>query len=408
MSRCLEAFAPGRCELAGNHTDHEGGLVIAGTVGEGISAVAAPRPDPLVCVESAGFAPCQVDLSEGGWRDPRPEERVSSQALLRGMLAQLDRAGVPLGGFDARLTTTLPAGGGLSSSAAFELLIGVIARDLFADGTDAAREVGGQPGEDPAQALDAPLGPVALARMGQAAECDYFGKPCGLMDQLAVACGGILEIDFEDPGHPRVSPIDIDFAARGWAVCLVDTGCDHSRFTEEYAAVPREMQAVARLCGAERLGQVPRSLVLERMGDIRSELGDRAFLRAMHFYHEEALTIERSEALRAGDIPRFLTFTRESGASSAMFLQNVSAGGTYQPAMVALALVQSLVNEEALVHGYRRGACRIHGGGFGGTIEAFVGLDGLDDFVRGIEKQLGPATCQVLTIGGKGAHAAWA
>ena len=384
-ARELTAFAPGRTEIAGNHTDHEGGHVIAAAIDAGITARATPRDDDVVRVVSEGFDTVEIDLAKSGALDARPDERVTTISLVRGMLAELRAAGVDVHGFDANLTSTLPAGGGLSSSASFELVIGVIVRDMFASGDGV---------EDSPE-----LGATALARMAQRTECGYFGKPCGLMDQLAVAHGGILAMDLSDADAPRIASIDFDFEAAGLRVCLVDVGCDHSRFTDAYAAVPREMQAVAHLFGARQLCEVSEAEVLAHVVDIRRVLGDRALLRALHFYREERLTQARSRALIAGDVGRFLRATHESGSSSAEWLQNVYAPGVDEPAMVAIALAQRVLGGH--------GAVRIHGGGFGGSIQAFVPTDLLDDFVRLMEGWLGKGCCHVLTVGGRGAESEW-
>ncbi len=385
--RVLRAFAPGRTEIAGNHTDHEGGVVVAAAIDRGIGAVATPRTDGVVRVESAGYAPVEVCLGERGALEPRPCERETSAALVRGTLAGLAARGLEPRGFDARFDSTLPAGGGLSSSAAFELLVAVVAREL-------------------AGAQAPSLGPVALAQAAQGAERDFFGKPCGLMDQLAVACGGVVEIDFANPSDPLVTPIGCDFAALGYAVCLVDAGSPHDDLTAEYAAVPVEMRAVARAFGAERLVDVAEADVLAAASRLRRELGDRALLRALHFYREDRLARARARALRASDMAGFLAATRASGASSAMYLQNVSCGGASQPAMVTLVVVDSQIERMRRACG-ADGACRIHGGGFGGSVQAFVPLERYDEFSAGVESALGAGVCHAVRPGCAGARAWW-
>lgn len=373
--RGIHAFAPGRTELAGNHTDHEWGRVIAATISQGVNLDAQPNDKGVVRVESAGFEPFSVELTSV---EPRAEERESPAALVRGIAAGLSEVGMDLHGFDARITSTLPVGGGLSSSAAFELVIGTTMALLSSAGH---------------------FDPTKLALIAQRAERDWFGKPCGLMDQLAIAHGGIVEIDFADSGRPQVRTIDFDFAAAGYAVCLVDVGCDHSRFTDEYARIPRDMQSAARICGKAVLGQVDEATYLARLEDIRTALGDRAALRGLHFYRESRLVDERADALRRGDMDTFLRATALSGASSAQYLQNVSCDVDHQPAMIALALAERALGG--------RGACRIHGGGFGGSIQAFVPTGCLEEFVSDMEEHLGTGCCRKLETGGRGAGASW-
>lgn len=371
----LKAFAPGRTELAGNHTDHQHGQVIAATITEGLTAYAQQNDTALIRVASEGYAPFCVDVRDLA---PHDAEHVSPAALVRGMAAGFDACDVTLRGFDLHVESTLPAGGGLSSSAAFELLVGVTLNALFAQES---------------------VPPSQMARMAQAAERDFFGKPCGLMDQAAIAHGGIVDIDLADPEEPAVTRIAFDFEAAGYAVLLVDVGCDHSRFTAEYARIPRDMRAVAQLCGARVLGDVVEDMFMERFGQVREELGDRAVLRGLHFYRENDLTRRRALALRLGDMDAFLQATEQSGISSAEYLQNVFCGEGDQPAMVALAIARRQLD------GY--GACRIHGGGFGGSIQAFVPLDRVSAFTAGMERYLGDGCCRMLQIGSRGAHTVW-
>jgi len=383
----VRAYAPGRTELAGNHTDHQGGRVIAAAVDCGVQMAVQPNGTMQARVESEGFAPFEIDILDVA---PRREERFTTAALVRGVVAGLRAQGVRVDGFNVQVASTVPSGGGLSSSAAFEL---ALARALVGLSETA--------GKQPARADSSAAGevgpdPLALARIGQAAERDYFGKACGLMDQLAVALGGVVAIDFAGD-EPRVERIDFDFAEQGYALCLVDTHCDHSRYTEEYSQVPRDMNAVAELLGAPVLSRVSEEAFLSRFDDVRAKLGDVPALRALHYYHENRLVDVRVAALREGDIDDFLRLTRLSGASSAQYLQNVS---TYdrreQPAMVALALADLFLQGE--------GACRIHGGGFGGTVQAFVPTGCVDAFSRAMDDHLGPGSCHEYRIDAQGAH----
>ncbi len=373
--RLVRVEAPARTEIAGNHTDHEGGDVIAGALDRSILGVAAANGTNEVRLSSEGFDPITVSLDE---LEPKADEKVTTKGLVRGMAAQLAMTGRTPQGFDLVMTSDIPSGGGLSSSAALELAIGRVMEALW---------------EGPA--VSAPK----LARMGQISEQRYFGKPCGLMDQMSVTVGGIAHMSFLDPENPVVTRLDFDFERAGYAICLVDVGCDHSRFTDEYAAVPDEMHAVAHEFGVDRLCEVDAESFDAAVPALREKLGDRALLRAIHYYREEELVHARRDALAAGDIDGFLELTRESGASSAMFLQNVSCGGSYQPAMVALGLA------ERLLAGL--GATRIHGGGFGGSIQAFVPLDDVSDFMSGMDSWLGEGSCKRYAISTEGARASW-
>ena len=363
---CVEVFAPGRTELAGNHTDHQGGRVIAAAVDCGIRLTLKPNGLEPAFMRSAGFAPFTVDLASC---EPREEERFTSAALVRGIVAGMRAAGVPVEGFEANVTSDIPAGGGLSSSAAFELAVAQGLNCAFAG---------------------AAVPPEQLARIGQSAERDWFGKPCGLMDQMAVALGGINLMDFAGGGC-AAQRIDFDFEEAGLAVALVDTHCDHSVYTEEYAQVAKDMDALARYLGATVLSEVPESGFIGRLGEVRRDLGDAIALRGVHYYHEMMLVDERFRALTQGDVGAFLEATRRSGASSAQYLQNVT---TYdresQPAMVALALADHLVGAN--------GAARIHGGGFGGTVQAFMPIGEYEAFAQAMDAQLGEGSCRRYRI----------
>lgn len=373
--RLLAVHAPARSEIAGNHTDHEGGHVIAGALDVAVDGVARANGCDRVRVASAGYPTFEISLDD---LSPRTEEHVTTAGLVRGMAAQLAGTGRIPAGFDLALTSTIPAGGGLSSSAAVEAALGRAMEALW---------------EGPA------VNAVTLAQMSQRAENDWFGKPCGLMDQAAVCLGGLSFMDFEDPAAPRTAKLDFDFDAAGYALCLVDVGCDHAPFTSEYAAMPVEMQEVAAHFGKRRLCEVDEEAFDRSVAELRQELGDRAVLRAIHYWYENDLVDQRWDALQTGDMGRFLELTRDSGASSAMFLQNVSCGGSFQPAMVALGLA------ERLLEGC--GAIRIHGGGFGGSIQCFVPLDLLEGFTKQMNAWLGEDACRHYTIAEKGAYAQW-
>ena len=372
--RALLAVAPGRSEIAGNHTDHEGGHVIAGALDVSVVAVAVPNGTNVVRVIDAAFPPFEVALDG---LEAREDERVSSASIVRGMAASLAGTGRAPSGFDLASTSSIPAGGGLSSSAAVEALYGRVMEALW---------------EGPA------VSAVELAKMGQRAERDYFGKPCGLMDQLSVCLGGLAFMDFERD-EPRTAKLEFDFDAAGYGLVLVDVGCDHAPFTKDYAAVPVEMQAVAHLLGHERLCEVPREQFDAELPRVRKELGDRALLRAIHYWYENDLVDRRWDALNAHDVDAFLSLTRASGASSGMFLQNVSSGGDFQPAMAALGMAEHVLDG--------RGAIRIHGGGFGGSIQCFVPTGSLDGFIARMDAWLGQGSCRHYHIADEGAHATW-
>ena len=375
MARAVLAYAPGRSELAGNHTDHEGGHVIACGIDRHVRAELVENGLDVVRVASEGYEPFELDLTS---LEPRAEELGTTAGLVRGCMAQALRlGGVPFG-FDLTVSSEVPAGSGLSSSAAFE--VAVLSGVCLLWG---AHEVRG----------------LELARLAQTVEHDWFGKPCGLMDQAACALGGVQFMDFSDEANPVATPIDVDFDELGYSLALVAVGESHADLIDEYAAVPREMQAVAGLLGAQKLSEVSDTDVIANAPQIRSELGDRALLRALHYFFEDRLVMERSDALAAHNMEAFLDMTRASGASSAMYLQNVSAGVREQGAMVAIALAQELLGD--------CGAYRIHGGGFGGTVQAFVPHERVESFRSRMEAVFGPGSCGVYRIDHEGACARW-
>ncbi len=355
--------APGRTEIGGNHTDHQLGRVLAGAVNLETVAAVAENGENVIRVLSEGYPLCEIDLDDLAIR---PEEFGTTKALIRGVAA-----GTGLKkGFDAYVTSTVLPGSGLSSSAAFEVLLGTIASRL--SGAD--------------------LTAVEIAQLGQRVENDYFGKPSGLMDQMASSVGGIITIDFADPDRPVIEHLDFDFAACGHALCIIDSGADHADLTDEYAAIPRDMKAVAALFGKEVLRQVNPAEFFARISEVRAAVGDRAVMRAMHFFADNQRVADQVSALKAGSFEEFLRLVNESGRSSWLYLQNVVPAGytAHQELAVALALADHLLGG--------RGACRVHGGGFAGTIQAFVPVDMLEDFRAGMEAVLGEGSCHVLSI----------
>ena len=372
FGRAPEALfsAPGRTELGGNHTDHQHGRVLAAGVNLDILAAAAANHTGVIRFQSEGYPMIKVDLRE---LEPKEEEKNSSAALIRGVAARMARLGCPLGdwGLDAALVSSVPGGSGLSSSAAFEVLVGTMVDHLLWDGKRS---------------------PVEIAQIGQYAENVYFGKPCGLMDQTASSVGGVVAIDFADTARPVVEAIALDLAAGGYALCILDSGADHADLTSEYASITQELAAVCGCFGKKVLREVPEEDFLVNLPKVRVAAGDRGTLRALHVYGENRRAAQEAQALREGDIPRFLRLVRESGRSSALYLQNVVPTGQRekQELLLTIALAERLLEGE--------GAVRVHGGGFGGTAQAFVPLKKLPAFQAGIEAVLGEGSCHVLSI----------
>ena len=359
--------APGRTELGGNHTDHQLGRVLAGAVSVDTLAAVAPNGEGVIRVQSEGYPLCTVSLDE---LEIRPQEFGSTLSLIRGVAARITQLGHRVHGFDAYVTSRVLPGSGLSSSAAFEVLLGTVINSLDGCGLSA----------------------IEIAQIGQYAENVFFGKPCGLMDQMASSVGGIVTIDFADASRPVVEPLDFDFASCGHALCIVNSGADHADLTDEYAAIPREMKAVCAVFGREHLREVDEDAFYARLREVRAAAGDRAALRAMHFFEDNRRVALQVEALKAKDFSRFLDLVNESGRSSWLYLQNVVPTGSTRHQELALSLALAA----RLLQG--RGACRVHGGGFAGTIQAFVPLDLRDAFRSGMEAVLGEGSCQVLSI----------
>ena len=360
--------APGRTEIGGNHTDHQRGRVLAGAVNLDTVAAVKLNGTDTIRIQSKGYPLCVVELSQ---LTPVESEINTTPALVRGVAARFAQMGCQVKGFDAYCESTVLPGSGLSSSAAFEVLVGTIVNHLFWEGKATQPEV---------------------AQIGQYAENVFFGKPCGLMDQMASSVGNLVTIDFFDKEKPVIEPVDFDFAACGHALCIIDSGADHADLTDEYAAVPGEMKAVAAHLGKEVLTQIDEKDFYNAIPELRKACGDRAVLRAIHFYQENARVPHQVAALREGNFDQFLSLVKQSGHSSYMYLQNVIPAGYKQHQDVAVAL--------ALCEHYLagRGAYRVHGGGFAGTVQAFVPYDMLDAFVAGVDGVLGAGACHVLSI----------
>ena len=357
--------APGRTELGGNHTDHQHGKVLAAAVNREALAAVAENGSHTVNLLSEGFPTCHIDLTD---LSIHPEEVGKTAALIRGVAAKFFPYG--LRGFDAYVTSNVLSGSGLSSSAAFEVLIGVIFNHLCDAGKTA----------------------VEIAQIGQYAENVYFGKPCGLMDQTASSVGNIIGIDFADPAAPIVTPIPFDFSASGYSLCIIDSGASHADLTDEYAAITGELKAVCTVFGKEFLRDVTEEEFYENIAQVRKTAGDRAVLRAIHIFEENKRVEQQTQALLAGDFESFLKLVTLSGISSWQNLQNVIPAGrtASQEVAYSLAVAQHLLGG--------RGACRVHGGGFAGTIQAFVPNDMVESFRTGIEKALGAGSCHIMSI----------
>ncbi len=340
--------APGRTEIGGNHTDHQHGRVLAASVNLDVIAIVAKTDTGVIRVQSRGFA--SMDVAEIADLAPKEHERNHSASICRGIAARFAQLGYAIGGFDAYTTSDVLKGSGLSSSAAFEVLLGVILNQAYNDGK-----------------IDA----VTIAQIGQYAENHYFGKPCGLMDQTASSVGSFVTIDFNDPSAPIVEQIDFDFAASGYALCIIDSAGNHADLTADYAAIPSEMKSVAAFFGKDVLREVCADTFYENLRALRQAgVSDRAILRAMHFLADNQRVAAQAEALRRGDFQAFLGMVIDSGHSSYMYNQNVysPAHPEEQGIAVALALAERLLKD-------RGGAWRVHGGGFAGTIQTFIPVD---------------------------------
>ena len=360
--------APGRTEIGGNHTDHQRGRVLAAAVNLDTRAAVRLNGTNTIRILSQGYPMSIVDLDT---LSPVPSEINSTPALIRGVAARFQQIGCKVQGFDAYCESTVLPGSGLSSSAAYEVLIGTIINHLFFDGRVSQPEI---------------------ARIGQYAENVFFGKPCGLMDQTASAVGNLVTIDFFDKDNPVITPVDFDFSACGHALCIIDSGADHADLTDEYAAIPAEMQAVSRYFGKEVLREVSENEFYVNLSNLREKCGDRAVLRCMHIFDENRRVAKQLDALQRDDFETFLGLVAESGRSSWMYLQNVLITGSTQNQEVAVALALC----EKYLQG--RGAYRVHGGGFAGTVQAFVPEDMVKGFRENMEKALGKGACHILSV----------
>lgn len=359
--------APGRSEIGGNHTDHQLGRVLAAAVTMDTRAVVAPRSDSVVRIHSQGYTPLCVSLDN---LTPEAGEENASEALVRGIAERLTLTGRKIGGFDAVTASDVPKGSGLSSSAAFSILVATIFTELFNDGA---------------------ISPVEQALASKYAENRHFGKPSGLMDQLACSVGGFITIDFEQPEEPKIERIDCDLAALGYAICIVNCGGNHADLTPEYAAVTQEMGSVARFFGKTVLREVEESAFYASLGQLRKAVSDRALLRAMHFFGDNARVPVQAAALKRRDMETFRRLMNESGRSSFMLLQNVCPTDASERGLaLALAISERVLGD--------RGAWRVHGGGFAGTIQALVPLDQTEVYQAELERVFGAGCCYRFAV----------
>ena len=370
--------APGRTEISGNHTDHQRGRVLAAAVNLDMQAAVRPNGTDTIRILSQGYPMSVVSLQE---LEPKPEEVNSTPALIRGVAARFVQLGCKVQGFDAYMESTVLPGSGLSSSAAYEVLIGTIINHLYFEGKVSQPEI---------------------AMIGQYAENVFFGKPCGLMDQTASAVGGMVTIDFADKDHPVIQPVSFDFATCGHALCIIDSRASHADLTDEYAAITIELKNICAHFGKEVLRQIDQAEFYAAIPELRKACGDRAVMRAIHFYRENARVPQQVAALQAGDFDAFLQMEKESGYSSYMYLQNVIPAGytEHQDMAIALALCEQYLQG--------KGAFRVHGGGFAGTVQAFVPFELLESFRAGIDAVLGEGACHVLSIRPQGGVEAFA
>ncbi|MBR2304018.1 MAG: galactokinase [Ruminococcus sp.] len=360
--------APGRTEIGGNHTDHNLGRVFAAGVSLDVIAAVKATDNGIITVKSEGFPVDRIDSAD---TEVKEEEKNSSASLIRGMAGGFLKNGHKIGGFNAYTTSNVLKGSGLSSSAAFEVLIGTILNGLYNE-----------------QAISA----VEVAQLSQYAENVYFGKPSGLMDQMASSVGSFITIDFKDEKEPVIKKVDYDFSKSGYALCIVDTKGNHADLTPEYAAIPQEMKSVAQFFGKSVLREVDKQELLDNISAVREKCSDRAVLRALHYFDDNERVLAQAEALERGDIEGFFKLINESGDSSFRYLQNIyaSSAPAEQGLSLALYIAKSVLGD--------KGACRVHGGGFAGTIQAFVPNDMLDKFSAEIEKVFGEGSCYVLSI----------
>lgn len=372
MDKTYIFSGPGRTEISGNHTDHQHGYVLAGAVDLETTAEVRFNGTETIRVISEGYPKVEIEIND---LYPRREEYNTTAALVRGIAAAFDKLGAELKGIDAAVHSNVLPGSGLSSSAAFEVLFGTVFNELF---------------------YDSKLNAVEIAKIGQYAENVYFGKPSGLMDQMASSVGGMVFIDFGNPSEPTVEKIDFDFNEAGYALCIIDSGADHADLTDEYTSVTKELAEICDFFGKKYLREIPEIEFVNSIRALRGEVPDRAILRAIHIYDENRRVLEQVDALKTNNIDRFLKLVNESGQSSWMYMQNITPTGEFIHQDVAVALSVC----KLLLHG--KGAFRVHGGGFAGTVQAFVPIDMLEEFKTNVERIIGKDKCYVMSIRSEG------
>jgi len=368
--------APGRTEIGGNHTDHNHGIVIAASVNLDSIGLVAKNQNNKIVLYSEGYShPFEIDLNQ---LEIDEKEKGTTNSLIRGIAKRFKELGFNTGGFSGCMTSDVLPGSGLSSSASVEVLIGTIFNCLFNEGKISAE---------------------TIAQIGQYAENTYFGKPCGLMDQMACSVGGIISIDFENNAKPIVKKVDVDFSKLGYSLVIVDTGGNHTDLTDDYAAVPMEMKSVADFFGKSVLREIDEKNIHENITELRSRTGDRAVLRALHFYEENKRVSQIVDALSNLDIEGFLQLIKESGNSSFKWLQNIFTTQNFreQGVTLGLAITEQYLNE------IETGACRVHGGGFAGTIQVFIPSEFVNKYIEIIEKVFGKGSAMKLNIRSEGA-----
>ena len=360
--------APGRSEIGGNHTDHQRGQVLAAGINLDAIAIVSQTDDGMIRIKSDGYDMLTIDTKALA---PMESEKETTAALIKGVAAGMEQHGFRIGGFQAYVTSDVLIGAGLSSSAAFEVLIGTILSGLY---------------------NDMQVSPIEIAIISQYAENVYFGKPCGLMDQMACSVGSLVHIDFADTAKPVVEKVEFDMDKAGYSLCITDTKGSHANLTADYAAIPAEMKAVAGMFGKEVLTEVSEQEILAAIPRIREAQGDRALLRALHFYEENKRVVAEADALKAMDIKTFLETVKASGASSFQYLQNVYTNHdiTSQNMSVALAVSDITLGSN--------GTSRVHGGGFAGTIQAFVKNTAVETYKNTMDAVFGEDSCKVLKI----------
>ncbi len=360
--------APGRSEVGGNHTDHQHGEVLAASINLDAIAIVRRTEENQIQLLSDGYPMITVDLSN---LENKKEEEGTSVGLIRGMAYGLQKNGHKIGGFQAYVTSDVLNGAGMSSSAAFEVLVGTILSGLYNEMS---------------------VSPVEIAQVAQYAENVYFGKPCGLMDQMACSVGGLIHIDFAEPASPIVEKVEVDFSAYKHSLCITDTKGSHADLTDDYALIPQEMKKVAKYFGKDFLREVDPASFCKELPKIRKKCGDRPVLRALHFFEEDKRVEKEVSALREGDFQAFLQTVKESGDSSFKYLQNIYTNKDVQNQSVSIGLAVS----DSILPGH--GVSRVHGGGFAGTIQAFVADDFVEEYRRGLDNVYGEGSCHVLKV----------